>query len=209
MNAGVRTFWLDPTGTVRRYLRRYSLIAGSHGFECADGYHSAKVLLDSAVPDPGQASSDSWAHDDPRWPPECDKGCGYRFADDDVWQLFTWHEYTSAQRPGETFVLAPGETIPGAMWDATWWPWKGPDGRSLCVVLPNGHEWGIDARASNCGLPDDPSTPPEERKHWCWVRHGEPPDITVDKAGPTCNAGGGSILSGDYHGFLRNGVFEP
>jgi hypothetical protein len=37
------------------------------------------------------------------------------------------------------------------------------------------------------------------------VRHGTPPDVTVDKNGLTCNAGGGSIQVPGWHGFLRNG----
>jgi hypothetical protein len=53
-------------------------------------------------------------------------------------------------------------------------------------------------RASNCTMPND-------MLHRCWVRHGNPPMITVDKNGPTCGAGAGSILSGNWHGFLRNG----
>lgn len=73
----------------------------------------------------------------------------------------------------------------------------GPDGKSLMVLTPGG-TWNIDSRASNCGLPVD-------NVHRCWVRHGIPPNITVDKAGNTCSAGAGSILIGDYHGFLRNG----
>lgn len=97
---------------------------------------------------------------------------------------------------------------PGAMWDA-WW-YRGvtggpfldplPDGRSIVVTLPNGHDWCIDMRSSNCTLPDDTA-------HHCWVRHGEPPNITVDKDGLTCQAGAGSIQSGSYHGFLKSGQF--
>lgn len=68
----------------------------------------------------------------------------------------------------------------------------------LHVVLPNGHWWDIDGRAANCTLPQD-------KTHRCWVRHGTPPHITVDKNGPTCSAGAGSILSDGYHGFLREG----
>lgn len=73
----------------------------------------------------------------------------------------------------------------------------GPDGRSLHVRTPGG-DWCIDSRASNCGLPED-------NEHRCWVRHGEPPIVTVDKSGNTCNAGAGSIQCGSYHGFLRDG----
>ncbi|HEY3781459.1 MAG TPA: hypothetical protein VGL56_10275 [Fimbriimonadaceae bacterium] len=73
-----------------------------------------------------------------------------------------------------------------------------PDKRILCVKLPNGHTWVIDHKANNCTRKDD-------YVHRCWVRHGEPPNITVDKNGDTCGCGC-SIQSGDYHGFLRNGV---
>lgn len=73
----------------------------------------------------------------------------------------------------------------------------GPDGRTLFGQTPGG-VWSPDSRASNCTLPDD-------KEHFCWVRHGVPPMITVDKKGKTCKAGAGSILMGKYHGFLQNG----
>jgi hypothetical protein len=37
------------------------------------------------------------------------------------------------------------------------------------------------------------------------VKHGTAPNLHVDKAGLTCQAGAGSILCGNYHGFLHNG----
>lgn len=92
---------------------------------------------------------------------------------------------------------------PGAMYWAEpgYWEYNGmgigPDGRTLVVKTPGGM-WCIDSRAGNCTRPDD-------NAHRCWVRHGEAPLITVDKAGDTCAAGAGSIVCGDYHGFLRNG----
>ena len=101
---------------------------------------------------------------------------------------------------------------PGDMYWASWYHQDGrcvlgkwdncndPRGH-LMVVLPNGHTWDIDGRASNCDMKD-------ERTHRCWVRHGEPPNITVDKGGHTCHAGAGSIIGGEWHGFLRNGVLE-
>lgn len=70
----------------------------------------------------------------------------------------------------------------------------------LAVVLPNGHWWDIDGRAGNCTMKDD-------KVHRCWVRHGDPPKITVDKNGNTCKAGAGSIKVEGWHGFLRNGEF--
>jgi hypothetical protein len=71
-------------------------------------------------------------------------------------------------------------------------------GPQLEVILPDLTPWNIDSRAHNCTMPAD-------FDHRCWVRHGEPPAITVDKNGLTCAAGAGSIQSGGYHGFLRDG----
>lgn len=96
---------------------------------------------------------------------------------------------------------------PGAMWNAEWlqgFPgWCGDDGLALIVKLPNGNDWHIDGVANNCPDKEDSNA----GGHKCWVRHGTAPNITVDKNGNTCNAGGGSISSGSYHGFLRNGEF--
>ncbi len=82
-----------------------------------------------------------------------------------------------------------------------WFGWENCAGEHLVCVLPNGHHWNIDQRASNCGRPED-------KTHRCWVRHGNPrrgEPVHVDKAGETCLAGAGSILAGDYHGFLHHG----
>lgn len=70
--------------------------------------------------------------------------------------------------------------------------------KHLVVVTPDGHWWDIDSRASNCTMKED-------KVHRCWVRHGDPPNVTVDKQGATCNAGAGSIQTPDWHGFLRDG----
>lgn len=78
----------------------------------------------------------------------------------------------------------------------------GPDGRVLTVICPDGRPWTIDSRASNCTMPQD-------NDHYCWVRTGSPEtgDLSVHKDGHTCGAGAGSIDTGSYHGFLREGVF--
>lgn len=73
-----------------------------------------------------------------------------------------------------------------------------PCERHLHVVTPDGHWWDIDGRAGNCTMKDD-------KVHHCWVRHGEPPLVTVDKQGVTCSAGAGSIQSSNWHGFLKDG----
>lgn len=79
--------------------------------------------------------------------------------------------------------------------------WSNCNGPHLIAVLPNGRHWDIDSRASNC-------TKREDATHRCWVREGDPPNITVSKNGRTCEAGAGSVLAGDWHGFLRFGYFE-
>ena len=97
----------------------------------------------------------------------------------------------------------------GAMWFAVWqppqWCWDNETEPHLIVRCPDGangmHDWDIDSRASNCTLKND-------RLHRCWVRHGTPPMIHVDKQGVTCQAGAGSIWSGKWHGFLTNGVLQ-
>lgn len=73
-----------------------------------------------------------------------------------------------------------------------------PCSQHLYVVCPDGVWWDIDSRSNNCTMRTD-------KIHHCWVRHGTPPNITVDKNGATCNAGAGSIQTGSWHGFLRNG----
>lgn len=73
------------------------------------------------------------------------------------------------------------------------------NGQFLVCVLPGGHHWHIDGRAGNCTMPDDD-------EHRCWVRHGEPPKLTVDKDGNTCAAGAGSIAIPGWHGFMRDGT---
>ena len=104
---------------------------------------------------------------------------------------------------GEKIEGRPWNAEPGAMWFATvhhvpaFYPHPGPN---LHVVCPDGTVWNIDMRATNCTRPDDDT-------HHCWCRHGEPPNVTVDKNGDTCQAGAGSIATPGYHGFLRNGEF--
>lgn len=201
-------FLLTKTNEHQVFLRRYASFKNDELARKCPGkysYHDARVILPDIVIVPdgekwtGFSQSKKLPHDDLRWPQKCDY-CDYVFKEDDEWQ----HEaHTLFQRSdnGEKTMLhdAPG----GAMWYADWWPQstKTPDGRTLIVRLPNGRDWNIDSQANNCTLPDD-------HEHLCWVRHGEPPLITVDKNGKTCNAGAGSILAGDWHGFLRNGVLE-
>lgn len=216
---GIRTFLLEPTDQVRRWLRRYTR-ASTRGWTCAEGWHEAMVLFDDSpaiftdVPMTGwthrtltHREADRPADTDPRWPLTCAK-CAFVFAPDETRQFF----YDLLYRRADTgALLTIRDAPPGAMWDA-WWlhdlrggPIGGPtpDGRRMMVVCPNGRQWFIDGRASNCTLPND-------NEHRCWIRHGEPPLLVVDKSGgPTCSAGAGSIQAGDYHGFLGTSGAAP
>ncbi len=188
----IKCFFLAPTKFESQYLRRY---AGTFGDCSPNDYHNASVFIGQTLRDPDGVIGDDHPHDDPLWPKTCD--CGYQFKDEDNWQLFRRDLYRRDDT-GEIMTLH-GAPV-GAMWYADWYPFKGQDGHSLVVKTPGG-EWCIDNRASNCSKPDDDT-------HRCWVRHGSPPNITVDKNGDSCAAGAGSIAQKDYHGFLRNGYLE-
>jgi hypothetical protein len=99
-----------------------------------------------------------------------------------------------------------GDLPAGAMWFAPWCDeiWI-PQLEHVLVVKTPGGDWIVDSQASNCTMPSEKH--PQQTDHHCWIIHGMVPEITVDKNGKTCNAGGGSIATanGKYHGFLRNG----
>jgi hypothetical protein len=201
MSDKIKVFWCEPSGRVALWLRRYR----SGAEKCAKGsycngmapFGEAPAKIDARgyllLPD-GQP-----ADQDPRWPVKCD-ACGEPFAATDPFQLFQDQIY----RDAEGREWRKRDLPAGACYNAWYYgeDFKGPDGRSLVVVLPTAdrHEWCIDSRASNCGLPND-------NVHKCWVRHGTPEDGTlhVDKDGHTCSAGGGSIAVPSYHGFLHSG----
>lgn len=165
------------------------------------GYHNAQIHLGDTH------QKDAWGYlgeledyvKDSRWPTKCDH-CGMVAPPNAVKQIFRKRLYDTPS----------GELEPGCLFWADWydckergkchWGWTNCDGLHLMAVCPNGHEWDIDGRASNCTLPDDTT-------HRCWVRTGTPPIITVGKGGITCSAGAGSIMAGDYHGFLQDGYF--
>lgn len=207
--SGIKCYFLQPTNRAKRFFRRFrSRSQEDLAQTCPHGYHDATVFLDEAPvieDDKGcwRAESDPGAFPgDPRWPSAC--ACGYRFGNEDEFQIFVdriyWH--TMVERPDLPEFMTLREATPGAIWDATWLHnhsgWCGPDGKSLICICPGGHQWHIDGRASNCTKPDD-------NVHKCWVRHGEPPHLTVDKSGNTCDAGGGSIQARNWHGYLRSG----
>ncbi len=204
----VQCFLLLPTTDVMVFLRRYR---GSEHGQCKAsgyGYHNTQAEL-GVFPGKFAASdrevpllepfSDKVSREDPRWPRKC--ACGFEFSDQDYWQHFQLLLYVR-QDTGERITWR--DAPPGAMYYADWLLTpgssrnRGPDGHALVVKCPDGHEWHVDGRASNCTRPDDD-------EHRCWVRHGVPPRVTVDKSGNTCEAGAGSILTPYWHGYLRDG----
>jgi hypothetical protein len=217
---GTKVFWIEPTDRERRWLRRYRSSA-EHKCPANGSYCNAMFELGEAdVRYTAEGYIDSCddlkpADDDARWPTNCEV-CGQPFDAADPHQLFGRQIYVRPDT-GERFTLE--DAPPGACWDA-WWFHRGkkgdpesprgsgyhvgPDGRTLIVKCPDGHEWMIDGRASNCTMKDDMA-------HFCWVRHGRPEDgnLHVDKNGPSCSAGGGSIDTGKWHGHLHNGELVP
>lgn len=130
-----------------------------------------------------------------------DDGSIRDFESKDAAGVVNWRTLAPLYRLPDGSHCPSNELPPGAVYALIedYYP-KGPDGRTLFAVLPNRHHWTIDSRASNCTRKDDDV-------HRCWCRHGRPEDGTlhVDKNGDTCAAGAGSIVSGDFHGFLHNG----
>lgn len=210
-----KVFFLEPTHRQRQYLRRYR--SGEHKCAATGRYCNAMFFVGIAgveyTADGYIKSRDDLAPSpaDPRWPLECE-ACGTPFSSVDPFQLFGEQIYRRLDTGEETTLRAAPA---GAVWNAWWIADRrsaeqrgcgfavGPDGRSLVVRLPDGHDWMIDSRARNCTKRDDAA-------HFCWVRHGRPEDGTlhVDKNGNTCAAAGGSIDTGKWHGFLHNGILH-
>jgi hypothetical protein len=154
----------------------------------------------------------AWVADLPRIACDCGVvGCTKRNPMEPSFQMHHRRLYRASDGSGERIRE---EFQPGDLFWSTWYPcgeggpcpqgWTNCNGRHLWCVLPDGHRWDIMGRASNCTLTGD-------TLHRCWVLHGDPERgelVHVDKAGLTCTAGAGSILSplpGQWHGFLHRG----
>jgi hypothetical protein len=120
------------------------------------------------------------------WPKLCDQ-CGHPFVDTDHWQVFTDWLFKNSET-GELHELR--KLPPGAMYHTHWYDddMRGPDGLALTVMLPDRTPWCIDGYAHNNGV----------RTPHGWTRTGTPPNVSVSP----------SILTPNYHGWLRNGVLE-
>lgn len=178
-------------------LRRYW---GDGVHDTKYGYHNCHTYLEDIlhpIPegDHPHYGGDLEDHpDDIMWPTHCEE-CGEPVPADASKQVFNERLYDTPS----------GRLEPGCLYWITWYPeglyWDNHKGPYLAAIVPSGDHWVIDSRASNCALPED-------RLHRCWVRKGEPPNVHVDKEGLTCQAGAGSVIAGEWHGFLHNGEFH-
>lgn len=179
----VQCFLLERTNLAERSYRRY----GS-GSSCTGryGYHNASVVINDTEPF-GESDYDGYSplateeeKLDPKWPKTC--SCGYTFKDDDIWQINIIRLYRD---PRDQKLYISDKSPSGAMWFVDFPDnWKGPDGHSLAVMLPDGNIWNPDVPSKN-GTP--------------WTRTGTPPNVTARP----------SILTSNYHGFLTDGFLEP
>lgn len=193
-------FWVDEQPEVQLYLRRYADSDGS----CPGGYHNAAVPVGVEIAERdaagylragrtahARADVDEKWRDDDRWPTRC-ASCPYEFTDTDSWQVARDRIF---RRPDTGEEWTERKLPPGAMLDGFWHPQKGPDGIALVVVLPpavedsRGHWWHVDGPSRSGGKAGP-----------AWSRTGDP------KASPPTVTVTPSILTGDYHGFLRDGV---
>ena len=210
--------WLIRRNMERQVLRRYSTDNRCTSGSWCSGETWLGDVTSTLHPTMEGDHTTPYPHADPDWPKTCDV-CGQKFTKKDGWQFnrIRLYEYKG---PYGHHLVDIRSAPPGSVYSAKWleptkkYPhsWAiGPDGLALHAVCPDGRHWHIDGIASNCTMPEDNGSK-GPRQHYCWVRHGDPrhpSTLHVDKNGPTCQAGAGSIMTGTYHGFLHNGGFTP
>ena len=163
------------------------------------GYHNAQLPLRTSTDLKDRTFAGAPKdYPDSAWPTKCDY-CPATVPHGAERQVFYSRLYNTASGSPE-----PGDLF----WERWthdsglgWCEWSNCAGPHLIAILPNGDRWNVDGRASNCTMKQD-------KTHRCWVRHGEPPNVHVDKNGLTCAAGAGSIVVPGWHGFLHNGEFK-
>lgn len=202
MNVGdggpVECFLLVPTNRAVRGLRRY--LGPPEGVCTANriGYHNASIDCKAVYVNPSldqtvHAPAQHRGRGDPPWPERC--LCGYQFRVGDPRQVWLQRLYARADLPEYECTLAAAPV--GAMWDAVWMlsGWRGTDGHSWTVRLPNRTDWTIDGPGTSGGR---------------WSRTGEAPLLVVTPSIAAGDAG----MDGYYHGYLGSngqppGVLSP
>ncbi len=210
--ASLRVYWggggeSDP---------RNDVCPNAHG-RGTPGYHNAETPLTTTEKigdwDLGGKPED---YPDARWPAKCDH-CGAAVPagvpidppasswvdDPNAERGFRYQSVVNRQVfRNRLYDTASGSPEPGDVYRMSWHGacgWSNCQGEHLHVVLPNGWDWDVMSRCSNCGSPED-------KTHRCWVLREEAPGVFhVDKTGHTCSAGAGSIAAPGFHGFLHHG----
>lgn len=174
---------------------------------CPNTYGSGKPGIHNAYTPLGDkpGANDDWDafgkvedYPDERWPTAC-AHCGAAVPAETP-GIFQQRQVSVSR----LYDSPSGDPEPGDVYRIDWHDagecpyWDNCNGTHVYAILPNGHTWDVDGRASNC-------TMPQERTHRCWVQTGSLEDgsLHVDKNGHTCAAGAGSIAVTGYHGFLH------
>ena len=181
--SSIQCFFLDPTPLCQVYLKRIGHPRRRCAIRTSHRCTSAAPLI--AVPRKDQADGDFWPHDDDRWPEMCD-WCSTLFDHYDVWNVV--HE-TIYRKRGTDETMTLRDAPPGAMWDAHWMKqhrMPGPDGRYLCVRLPDYRDWFIDG----------PGVDERNPTRSTWSRTGFVPYVTVNPP----------VKTGGWHGKLEDGI---
>ena len=184
----VQCFIAERLDEAQRSFRRY--VSKRQDCPLPHGYHNASVVVVEREPFVSEWEGDGVLDPDkadPRWPAAC--ACGYVFQDEDMWQVNRDRLYRD---PRDGSVHPSHKLPPGAMRLIDWDSWKGPDGRTLIVTLPDSTDWRPDGIANNAKNPDGTYKLPG------WTRTGTPPLVTCTP----------SIKTSRYHGFLTNGVLR-
>ncbi len=189
MGSRIQCFWMTPVESAKQTLRRYHKHPDYTEKTCPAnrmGIHDTSIQIEDVDYPFGEkrlfGEDGKISHDDPRWPAKCET-CDYLFQPSDYWQHNITRYFTGAP-DGKLYTTR--DMPPGAMFDADWFPAKGPDGMALAVVLPPGG-------GDDIWMPDH-----GPGGHPPWTRTGVAPNITCTP----------SILTPRYHGFLTNGWLE-
>jgi len=200
---------------VKPWGRRVWLRAYWDGCE-GDRIHNAMILVGDyeTQSDEEMPGGDAEDYEAVRWPTKCDQCSAAVPSDDEEARRHVFRR--------TLYIGADGQVDTPRVGDCYWYDyeehgghcihgWTNCDGRHLFVHVPNPsssdptHDyWDVMGRASNC-------TQQQETTHRCWVLHGTPEEgnLHVDKAGHTCEAGGGSLQTAHWHGCLHNGELTP
>lgn len=204
--SNIKCLFFNPTTQVKRYFRRYEegSCPGKYGYHNA---HKFRDEIEVPVSSDGMEDHPDMLNDLPEskfkkfFPFKCDY-CEFLFTAQGSFQFRTERQYRN-EETGQSVSLH--ELPVGGMYFAPWYDdWVKPQLEHVLIVRTPGGLWTVDSQSRNCTMKEDVG----QKDHHCWIIEGTLPNISVTKNGRSCQAGGGSIQCGNYHGFLRNGYLE-